>query len=43
MPLDVQFPDKTIILVMDNLNIHKLSTLYERFEPAEAKRNAAPS
>ncbi|MCY4303388.1 MAG: transposase, partial [Aestuariivita sp.] len=37
----VHFPDKRIILVMDNLNTHKLSTLYERFEPAEAKRNAA--
>ena len=38
---DVHFPNKRIILVMDNLNTHKLSTLYERFEPAEAKRIAA--
>ena len=38
---DVHFPDKTIILVMDNLNTHKLSTLHERFEPAEARRIAA--
>ena len=25
---------------MDNLNIHRLSTLYETFEPAEASRLA---
>lgn len=29
---------KKIILVMDNLNTHNGSSLYERFEPAEAKR-----
>lgn len=29
-----------IVLVMDNLNTHKKSSLYERFEPAEAKRIA---
>jgi transposase len=29
-----------IILVMDNLNTHKNSSLYEAFEPAEAKRIA---
>jgi len=28
------------VLVMDNLNTHKKSSLYERFEPAEAKRIA---
>ena len=28
----------TIVLVMDNLNIHDLSCLYEAFEPAEARR-----
>ena len=29
-----------IVLVMDNLNTHKKSSLYEAFEPAEAKRIA---
>jgi hypothetical protein len=29
-----------IVLVMDNLNTHKKSSLYERFEPVEAKRIA---
>jgi transposase len=28
----------TIVLVMDNLNIHSLASLYEAFEPAEARR-----
>jgi len=28
----------TIVLVMDNLNIHDLSCLYEAFEPVEARR-----
>jgi hypothetical protein len=28
----------TIVLVMDNLNIHDLSCLYETFEPEEARR-----
>ena len=37
---DVHFPDKKIVLVMDNLNTHKLSTLYETFEPSEASRIA---
>jgi hypothetical protein len=27
-----------IVLVMDNLNIHDLSCLYEAFEPSEARR-----
>lgn len=27
-----------IVLVMDNLNTHKLASLYEAFEPAEARR-----
>ena len=35
---DVHFPDKHIVLVMDNLNTHKLSTLYNAFKPAEARR-----
>ena len=29
---DVHFPGKTIVLVMDNLNTHKLSTLYDTIE-----------
>ena len=29
-----------IILVMDNLNTHRLSSLYEAFEPVEARRIA---
>ena len=29
-----------IVLVMDNLNAHKLSSLYEAFDPAEARRIA---
>ena len=28
----------TIVLVMDNLNIHSLASLYEAFPPAEARR-----
>jgi hypothetical protein len=36
---DVHFPDaKKIVLVMDNLNTHKLSTLYRAFPPEEARR-----
>ena len=35
------YPDRDrIVLVMDNLNTHKLSSLYEAFEPAEARRIA---
>ena len=30
----------SIVLVMDNLNTHKKASLYEAFEPAEAKRIA---
>ena len=30
-----------IVLVMDNLNTHKLASLYEAFPPAEARRIAA--
>ena len=37
---DTHFPDKRIILVMDNLNTHRLSTLYETFSPEEASRLA---
>lgn len=36
---DTHYRDvKKITLVMDNLNTHKPSSLYERFEPREAKR-----
>ncbi len=32
------YPDRErIVLVMDNLNTHKLSSLYEAFEPSEAR------
>jgi hypothetical protein len=37
--VDNDYPNaKKILLVMDNLNIHSGSSLYETFEPAEAKR-----
>ncbi len=36
---DVHYSDaEKITLVMDNLNTHRLSTLYEAFEPDEARR-----
>ena len=36
---DVHYADaQKITLVMDNLNTHRLSTLYEAFEPVEARR-----
>ena len=36
---DVHFPDaKKIVLVQDNLNTHTPASLYEAFEPAEARR-----
>ena len=39
--VDQIYPDaEQIILVMDNLNTHNKSSLYEAFEPAEAKRIA---
>ena len=37
---DIHFPGRRIVLVMDNLNTHRLSTLYGTFEPAEAARLA---
>ena len=37
--LDVQYPQADrVVLVMDNLNTHRLSSLYEAFAPAEARR-----
>lgn len=39
--VDVHFPEaETIVIVMDNLNTHKLASLYEAFDPAEARRIA---
>ena len=39
--VDQVHPDAAaIVLVMDNLNTHKKASLYEAFEPAEAKRIA---
>jgi hypothetical protein len=39
--LDVYYPDaEVIVLVQDNLNTHTPASLYEAFEPAEAKRLA---
>jgi hypothetical protein len=37
--VDVHYPDAArVVLVMDNLNTHHPASLYEAFEPAEAKR-----
>ena len=37
--VDVHFPEaEKIIIVMDNLNTHKLASLYEAFPPKEARR-----
>lgn len=39
--VDEHYPQaERIVLVMDNLNTHTPAALYERFEPAEAKRIA---
>jgi hypothetical protein len=39
--VDVDYPSaRKITLVMDNLNTHSLASLYEAFEPAEARRLA---
>jgi hypothetical protein len=39
--VDVHFPDADrIVVVMDNLNTHKLASLYQAFPPAEARRMA---
>lgn len=36
--LSIDFPDaKKVVLVMDNLNTHEASSLYEAFPPAEAR------
>jgi hypothetical protein len=37
--VDLHFPEADkMVLVMDNLNTHKLASLYEAFAPAEARR-----
>lgn len=37
--VDVHFPQaEKIVLVMDNLNTHKLASLYDAFPPAQARR-----
>lgn len=37
--VDEQYPEAEVIrIVMDNLNTHKWASLYEAFEPAEARR-----
>lgn len=39
--VDEDYADRDrIVLVMDNLNTHRLSSLYEAFEPSEARRIA---
>ncbi len=39
--VDTHYPEaEVIVLVMDNLNTHTPASLYEAFEPAEAKRLA---
>ena len=39
--LDNKYPDAVVVrLVMDNLNTHATASLYEAFEPAEARRLA---
>lgn len=39
--VDVSYPDvEKIILIMDNLNTHKLASLYKAFSPIEARRIA---
>jgi hypothetical protein len=39
--VDIHYPDaEVIVLVQDNLNTHTPASLYEAFEPAEAKRLA---
>jgi hypothetical protein len=37
--VDVHFPEaEKIVVIMDNLNTHKLASLYEAFPPEEARR-----
>lgn len=37
--VDEDYPDAEVtVLVMDNLNTHKMASLYEAFQPTEARR-----
>ena len=38
--VDEDYPDKRVVLVMDNLTTHAPASCYEAFEPAEARRIA---
>ncbi|MBL4845230.1 MAG: transposase, partial [Planctomycetes bacterium] len=39
--LDEDYPEAQVVrLVMDNLNVHCIGSLYEAFPPAEARRLA---
>ena len=39
--VDEAYPDTEVVrLVLDNLNTHKMGSLYEAFEPSEARRIA---
>lgn len=39
--VDVRYPEAEVIrVILDNLNTHKVASLYEAFEPAEARRIA---
>jgi hypothetical protein len=39
--VDEVYPDADkVVLVLDNLNIHHIASLYERYEPSEARRIA---
>ena len=38
--VDEDYPDQRIVLVLDNLNTYATASLYEAFEPAEARRIA---
>ena len=41
--VDEAYPDAEVVrLVLDNLNTHQLGSLYEAFEPCEARRIAQP-
>ena len=37
--VDVAYPDATVVrVVLDNLNTHRMASLYETFPPVEARR-----
>lgn len=38
--LDMDYPDKRFVLVMDKLNTPPPASLYEAFEPPEARRTS---